>query len=131
MISNLNDPGLSASFTYDPFGRRVTKTINGTTTNLLYDRSAVVEEIVGGTLAAAMLASLSIDETLIRTDALGSHVVLSDSLGSTVGLGNTSTGAVETQYTYEPYGSTSATGTSNNNPLRFTGREDDGTGLYY
>ncbi len=37
----------------------------------------------------------------------------------------------QTKYTYEPFGRTEATGTPNPNPFRFTGREDDSTGLYY
>src|SRR5205823_1349016 len=40
-------------------------------------------------------------------------------------------GAVETQYTYEPFGQTSRTGAANSNPFQDTGRENDGTGLYY
>jgi RHS repeat-associated protein len=36
-----------------------------------------------------------------------------------------------TTYTYEPFGRTETTGTPNANPFRFTGREDDSTGLYY
>ena len=75
--------------------------------------------------------SLSVDEVLLRTDASGTHAVLSDSIGSTVALANTATGAVETQYTYEPFGNASAAGPSSSNPYRFTGREDDGTGLLY
>lgn len=35
------------------------------------------------------------------------------------------------QYTYEPFGFTTQTGTASTNSYKFTGREDDGTGLYY
>jgi len=40
-------------------------------------------------------------------------------------------GAVQTSYTYEPFGTTTLTGQANGNPLQYTGRENDGTGLYY
>jgi RHS repeat-associated protein len=40
------------------------------------------------------------------------------------------TGSEETAYSYEPFGRTSTTGTSPN-PFQYTGRENDGTGLYY
>ncbi|MGH7798559.1 MAG: RHS repeat-associated core domain-containing protein [Candidatus Binatia bacterium] len=40
-------------------------------------------------------------------------------------------GAVQTEYTYEPFGKTAATGVSSSNPFQYTGRENDGTGLYY
>lgn len=53
-----------------------------------------------------------------------------DALGSTVALGD-GTGTLQTQYTYEPFGFTTQTGTASTNSYKFTGREDDGTGLYY
>ncbi len=40
-------------------------------------------------------------------------------------------GAVQTEYTCEPFGKTTVTGQPNANPFQFTGRENDGTGLYY
>jgi RHS repeat-associated protein len=38
---------------------------------------------------------------------------------------------MQTSYTYDPYGSTSVTGTSNGNEFQYTGREDEGNGLYF
>jgi len=40
-------------------------------------------------------------------------------------------GAVATEYAYEPFGATMVTGASSQNAAQFTGRENDGTGLYY
>jgi RHS repeat-associated protein len=40
------------------------------------------------------------------------------------------TGAVTTRYSYDPFGNTTVTGTSTN-VFQYTGRENDGTGLYY
>jgi RHS repeat-associated protein len=37
----------------------------------------------------------------------------------------------QTQYTYEPFGNTAASGTSSANSYQYTGRENDDTGLYY
>jgi RHS repeat-associated protein len=51
-------------------------------------------------------------------------------LRSTVALTNSS-GSVQTEYTYEPFGKTSASGTASSNTSQFTARENDGTGLYY
>jgi RHS repeat-associated protein len=40
-------------------------------------------------------------------------------------------GTVQTEYSYEPFGAVTASGSSSSNELRYTGREDDGTSLYY
>jgi RHS repeat-associated protein len=40
-------------------------------------------------------------------------------------------GVIKTSYNYSPFGKRQATGASSDNPFTFTGREDDGTGLYY
>ncbi|MDR7003832.1 RHS repeat-associated core domain-containing protein [Paraburkholderia strydomiana] len=37
----------------------------------------------------------------------------------------------QTQYWYEPYGATMQTGLADPNTQQYTGRENDGTGLYY
>jgi len=50
-------------------------------------------------------------------------------LGSTIALTGPS-GNTLAQYKYDPYGDVTMTGTSSN-PYQFTGRESDGTGLYY
>jgi RHS repeat-associated protein len=51
-------------------------------------------------------------------------------LGSTIALAN-SAGAIATQYTYEPFGNVTASGQTSANPYQFTGRENDGAGLYF
>jgi len=40
-------------------------------------------------------------------------------------------GAVETKYSYDSYGSTTTSGEPSDNPFQYTGRENDGMGLYY
>jgi RHS repeat-associated protein len=123
-------PGLTASFQYDPFGRRTQKTINGVTTSYIYDRSTPVQEQTVST-TANLLTGLGIDEYLTRTDADGRRAFLTDALGSTIALTD-DTGAVVTEYTYDPFGSTISTGVASANPFQYTGRErDTATGLYY
>jgi RHS repeat-associated protein len=58
------------------------------------------------------------------------EAALADVLGSTLALADVS-GTIQTQYTYEPFGLTTATGTGNTNQRQYTGRENDGTGLYF
>jgi RHS repeat-associated protein len=47
-----------------------------------------------------------------------------------VALGD-GTGTLQTQYTYEPFGMTTQTGVASTSSYKFTGREDDGSGLVY
>ncbi|HKT25906.1 MAG TPA: RHS repeat-associated core domain-containing protein, partial [Terriglobales bacterium] len=115
------------SFQYDPFGRRTAKTILGTTTHYLYDGSNPVQELSGTNPTANMLTG-GIDEYFTRTDSTGTANFLADALGSTISLTN-STGATLASYTYEPFGNTPASGSSTNT-YQYTGRENDGTGVY-
>jgi RHS repeat-associated protein len=126
----ITGPGLTASFTYDAFGRRIKKIINGVETSYLYDSLTPVQELSNGMPTANLLTGLSRDEYFTRTDATGTHTLLPDSLGSTLAIVDTS-GLVETQYIYDPFGGTTATVGSSSNSFEFTGREQDGTGLYY
>ena len=123
--------GVTASFGYDAFNRRRTKTIAGTKTDFLYDGLNFVQEKDGATVKANLFTGLGIDEVFRRTQGATTSDVLPDALGSSVALSD-STKAITTQYTYAPYGTTTQTGPANDNSQRFTGREDDGTtGLYY
>ena len=129
-LVSLSGPSVTASFQYDAVGRRKSKTVNGTTTHFLYDGLNVVQELNGTTLVANLLTSLGIDETLHRTDAAGPRAFLTDGLGSTLALTD-SAGLMQGEYTYEPFGKTTATGVASTNAFTYTGREDDGTELSY
>ena len=122
--------GVTASFAYDALGQRIIKTGSGTTTNFLYDGDQVVQELSGGTPAANLLTGLGMDDIFSRTDSAGPRYFLTDALGSTVALADANA-TLQTSYTYEPYGKTTASGTASTNPYQYTGRENDGTGLYY
>lgn len=129
-LTGISNTGFSASFTYDSFGRRTGRTVQGVVTNYVYDGLNPVQEKNGGTVTANLLTGLGIDEFFQRTDGVGSRALLPDALGSTVALGD-STGTLQTQYTYEPFGYTTQTGSANTNSYKYTGREDDGSGLDY
>jgi len=120
----------TASFGYDPFGRRESKTLGGTTTDLLYDGPNVVQESVEGSVTANLLTGLEMDQLFSRSTKSGTDSYLTDRLGSVIGLANGS-GEVETTYTYDPFGSATEAGKASDNPHQFTGRENDGTGLQY
>jgi RHS repeat-associated protein len=71
-----------------------------------------------------------VDGWLSRTEGATSRQFLTDALGSVIAITDSS-GTLKTQYTYEPYGRTTSTGEVSSNPYQYTGRENDGTGLYY
>jgi RHS repeat-associated protein len=118
----------SATFTYDGLGRRTTKTIGGTVTNFVYDGLTPVQQT--GATTVTLLTGLGIDEFYTRTDTTGPRTLLTDALGSTLALTDAA-GTIQTQYTYDPFGTTTTSGAPSTNSLQYTGRENDDTGLYY
>jgi RHS repeat-associated protein len=121
----------TASFTYDAFGRRASKTIAGTGTQFLYDGVNPVQELQGGAPYANLLTGLRADEYFTRTDSSNNvSTILTDTIGSTIGLVGSGQ-STATSYTYQPFGATTVGGAANANSYQFTGRENDGTGLYY
>jgi RHS repeat-associated protein len=107
----------------------VRSTINGTTTDYLYDGANVVQEQIAGTPSANLLTG-GVDEVFSRMESANTQSALADGLGSTLALLN-SAGETQTEYTYEPFGNTSITGAGSSNTSQYTARENDGTGLYY
>jgi RHS repeat-associated protein len=119
---------VTANFQYDAFGRRVSRTIGGTT-EYLYDGVNPVQELSGTTVTANLLTGLGVDQYFQRTDASGAADFLADALGSTIALNGLS-GSLLGGYTYEPFGNVAISGTSTN-PYQYTGRPNEGAGLYF
>src|SRR2546422_5736364 len=120
--------GVSASFTYDALGRRISKTISGQTTQFLYDGNDIVQES-GASGVVAYLRSLNIDEPFVRQTGSGNEYYHTDALGTVLALTG-QTAAVQTTYNYEAFGKTTIAGASTNH-FQDTGRENDGTGFYH
>ncbi|HEY6971171.1 MAG TPA: RHS repeat-associated core domain-containing protein [Candidatus Angelobacter sp.] len=121
-VATLNNVALQ----YDAFGRR---TKNSAGTSFLYNGGNAVQELSGSSVTANLLSG-GIDEVFTRADSSGSFAPLKDALGSMIALTDTS-GNVQTSYTYDPFGNTSVAGTANGNEFQYTGRENEGNGLYY
>jgi RHS repeat-associated protein len=123
--------GSVASFVYDGVGRRQSVTQGATTVTALYDGyDPVQEQSPTGTVSANLQIGLGVDERFSRTKSGTTSTYLADLLGSTVALAD-SAGTVQTSYSYDPYGATTQSGAANDNQYQFTGRQNDGTGLYY
>ncbi len=122
--------GTKASFSYSPFGQRVSRILSGTTTELLYDGPNVVQEIQSGKVTANLLTGLMPSNVFTRTTSKATENLLTDRLGSTIALANSS-GSVETTYTYDPFGATTKEGATSESTMQYAGQENDGDGLYY
>jgi RHS repeat-associated protein len=120
---------LTASISYDAMNRRISKTINGTTTQFVYDGWDVIQEITSG-VKTNYVRSLHIDEPLTRITGSTIRHYVKDALGSVIALAD-DTGATTTTYVYDAFGNAIATGEASDNPFQYTARENDGTGLYY
>ena len=94
----------STAFAYDARGRR---TRNAVGSSFLYDGANPVQELAGSSVTANLLTGLGVDESFTRTDSAGVRDFLTDALGSTVALTDSS-GTVQTQY--EPFGKTTLNG---------------------
>ena len=132
-LASLEGPECSASFRYDPFGRRSQKTVGGgllqgQRTDYLHDGHNLVQEQRGG--KATDLLQGGIDEIFARTKGAQTDTFLRDGLGSTAALAGGSE-APQTNYRYDPFGGSTEEGAPADNAWRFTGREDDQTGLLH
>src|SRR5215472_9173183 len=102
------------------------------TTNYLYDGFNSIEEVDGsGNVLAKYSQGLDADEPLSMLRSGVTSYFQTDDLHSTTSL-SSATGALAKSYTYDAFGSlTASTGTSTN-PFQFTSREfDQETGAYF
>jgi RHS repeat-associated protein len=116
-------------YAYDPFGRRIDKTANGVETKYLYDGANVARESSEGD-TDQLLNGPGLDERFARTTSAGTSSYLTEELGSTLALANTS-GTPTTEYTYGPFGGATSSGAPSTNPYQYAGRESEENGLQY
>jgi RHS repeat-associated protein len=142
----INRQDLNAHFTYDAFGRRLQATITKagqppSTVQYLYEGSQALGEIREGRLSQRLLTGLTLDETIARIaidgngrkDGAKSRIYLTDALKSVIAqLSDDSSANIANSYGYSPYGESQSIGPDGtNNPIQYTSRENDGTGLYF
>lgn len=120
---------VDASFVYDAVGRRSVSSVGLTATSILYNGANPVRETTGASVTH-LLSGLGLDEFFGRIEASSVWSYLTDALGSIVGISD-GAGALQTEYDYQPFGGMTTSGAPTTNRFGFTGREADGTGLYY
>jgi RHS repeat-associated protein len=127
-------PSVSASYGYDPFGRRLLKTINGTTTFWVsYGKQEIAEYQGTGNLLLQrrFVYGPGLDEAVVAispADARTYH--FRDALGSVIVAANAA-GQLTEKYAYTAFGTTLSSAGSTA-AFRFAGRRyDPETGLYF
>ena len=130
-VTRKSDNVLLAEYLYGPFGRRIEKNISGVQSVYIYTGARVIEELnEADSVENAYVYGNGIDEVVCLMQAGNSYYYISDQLGSTIALADSS-GSVIEEYSYDSYGKSSDI-SSLGNPYMFTGRRlDDETGLYY
>ena len=124
-------PGISATYVFDPLGRRTAKTVNILTTSYLYDGARVIADYDGaGALIQRYVYGPGIDEPIAAVTAAGDRLYHHmDGLGSVVALSDDFGAAVETE-AYNAFGVSAVPAGAT--PYRYTGRRFDAeTGLYH
>ncbi len=120
---------LTASFSYDALNRRTEKTMNGVTTEYVYDGWDILQETTDG-VTTDYTRTLNIDEPLALERSDGTiRYYKADALGSIVALTDENGGSPPAMPTM-PSATSGADG-NDVNAFQYTGRENDGTGFYY
>lgn len=128
-LTGVSGPGISATYTYDGFGRQQSATVNGSLTEFLYDGFVPIQETAGATTLANNMALPGSNEFIARADSSGPSYFLTDMDRSTLALANAS-GIIQTEYTYAFFGgASSVSGLASSNPYRFRASYNDATGL--
>jgi RHS repeat-associated protein len=130
--------GVTSTFSYDGNGDRATITTGGVARSEVWDgvdgMSVLVAERNGtGGLLRSYTHVGGVPARYTDHGSNSTGFYLTDTLGSVSNL-TTGTGTVAGTYRYDPYGaaraSTSVTAPFAGNPLKFTGQQQDPTGLY-
>lgn len=128
-LGSVSSSLVGISLAYDPAGRRRGRIVNTTATSYLPDGLNVAKMTTGST-SSLLLEGLRLDDDFAQIASSGGVTsLLRDQLGSTVAVTD-STATVTAQYTYEPFGATTVSGTGTTD-FQFAGRENNTAGFYY
>jgi RHS repeat-associated protein len=123
-------PSRTLQYTYDPLGRRASKTDNGAVQRFSYDGADLVGVLdAGSTVLATNVFSGAVDEPLATTTAGTAKMLFANHVGSVVGVADGT--SLTHSYLYDPFGRTLAGSSADSTPFRYAGREMDIDGLLY
>ncbi|HEX7910987.1 MAG TPA: RHS repeat-associated core domain-containing protein [Paraburkholderia sp.] len=130
--------GTTAVFSYDAFGRRTDRTVNGHRMQTTWLGDELNFMVPDGDWSQRIRVFSPYqaggpDELTFRRigdDASQDRHVLRDANNNVIALTDADQQS-QTQYSYEPYGAMIQTGVADPNTQQYSGRENDGTGLYY
>ena len=129
--------GVLASYTYDPFGRRLSKTVSGITTYFYYNETGLVGEYdAAGQLISEYHYTPGqpwMTDPLFKRDGVTNtvHYYFNDHLGTPRKM-FTQSGEITWSATYAAFGQATVGVETTSNPLRFSGQYYDGeSGLHY
>ena len=134
--ATLPGTGGTVTFEYDPFGRRIQKSVIQNSSHhdneLRLRRPNLLEEVdSSGNVSARYTLGRRIDQPLSELRSGVTSYYEQDGIGSVSALTN-SAGALAKTYTYDSFGNFTASAGLVTNPLQYTGREfDPETGIYY
>ncbi len=127
------------TYKYDPFGRRIEKSVTDTATNTVtikkyvYDREDILFELdASGNIVTEYLHGPGIDEPIAMIRNNQTYYYHADGLGSIIAITDSS-GNVVQRYEYNSFGEiTYQLDSSFVQPYTYTGREyDEESGIYY
>jgi RHS repeat-associated protein len=121
-LTGISGPSVSAAFTYDPFGRAATQTVNGTFTSFLTDPAQLGNVVASYDATGALIGHNTYGLGLTsQVSASGSASYYDfDSAGNTIGITG-ATGAYVNQYRYLPFGETTPVSALLQNSFTFGG----------
>jgi RHS repeat-associated protein len=128
-LTSIQGPGVEATFEYDALDRRVARTVNGDRSDYIYDGLQAIGELTNGRMIG-LLTSLGIDEAIARYSQAGGRYYLTDALNTVVAQSGADR-SIQNSYLYSVWGETASSGPDGSNPIQYTARENDGTGLYF
>ena len=132
-LVEVRKPDMLARYTYDAFGRRMSKEVNGVKTQFRYDgQNLILEMDAQDSVTANYTFGPGVDNPLMMQRNDKNYYYVKDGLGSVAALTDSMANVVH-EYKYSVFGEIiEETGDGIENPFTYTSREyDKETGNYY